>query len=71
MNYSVEFNIEKFEFWQGAKNVVKIIKEKYGNLDELNDLILVVFDGQLPSETEINDFVWFDAIDMLNENENE
>lgn len=69
MDYKVEFDINTFEFWSGAKNVIETLKEQ-NKLKKLEELLEFVFDNQIPSEVEINDFVWFDAIDMLN-NENE
>lgn len=68
MDYTVEFNFDEFKFWSGAKGVIEFVKSK-DKLDELRQLIENYFDGQIPNETEINDFVWFNAIELLNIND--
>ena len=64
--YEVEFDIYSFEFWGGAKDRIEKIRE-LGMLGELEDLIIDVFsDSKDVSETDINDFVWFED-DMIND----
>lgn len=66
MYYTVEFDINSFEFWSGAKSRIESIRE-LDKLDELEDLIIEVFsDSENVSETDINDFVWFED-DMIND----
>ena len=66
MYYAVEFDINSFEFWGGATSTIKSIRE-LGKLDELESLIIEVFgDSENVSETDINDFVWFED-DYINE----
>lgn len=66
MYYEVRFDIYSFEFWSGAKDRVKKIKE-LGMLGELEALIVDTFkDSENVSETDINDFVWFED-DMIND----
>ena len=66
MYYTVEFDINSFEFWSGAKSKIENIRE-LDKLDELEDLIIEVFgDRESVSETDINDFVWFED-DMIND----
>ena len=66
MYYEVKFDIYNFEFWSGAKDRVEKIRE-LGMLGELEDLITDVFsDSKDITETDINDFVWFED-DMINE----
>ena len=66
MYYEVRFDIYNFEFWSGAKDRVKKIEE-LGMLGELGDLIVDIFnDSENVSETDINDFVWFED-DMIND----
>ena len=60
MRYQVEENIYNFPFWSGAKDTIAEL-----TIDEMNSLeqlIEEIFDGrdELPTDTEINDFVWFD-----------
>lgn len=64
MQYKVDFDIENFEFWAGAKNVFnRCVQED--KLEELERLIKDVFCDSEPSDVEINDFVWFDAEDLI------
>ena len=66
MYYKVEFDIYSFEFWSGALDVIDRVRE-LGKLDELESLIIDVFsDSDNVSETDINDFVWFED-DMIND----
>lgn len=66
MYYAVEFSIDSFEFWSGAVDVIDRVKE-LGKLDELESLIIDVFsDSENVTETDINDFVWFED-DMIND----
>ncbi len=59
MQYLKEFSIYDFEFWSGAKVWAdRFAKQKM--YDALGDKILSVFEGTTPTETEINDYVWFD-----------
>lgn len=64
MTYTKEFSIETFEFWSGAKDVVKHYAEK-GMIEELEHLIIDTFVDCAPTETDINDFVWFDVPDIM------
>ena len=61
MVYSKEFSIDSFQFWSGAKDTVEEVR-KAGKMDELESLIEEQFaDNETPpTETAINDFVWFD-----------
>ena len=61
MVYSKEFSVDTFPFWSGAKDTVKDVREAR-KMDELQSLIEERFaDSETPpTETEINDFVWFD-----------
>ena len=64
MQYKVDFDIENFEFWAGAKDVFdRCVQED--KLEDLERLIEDAFCGSVPSEIQINDFVWFDAEDLI------
>lgn len=66
MYYTVEFDINSFEFWSGAKSRIESIRE-LDKMDELEALIIEVFgDSENVSETDINDFVWFED-EMIDE----
>ena len=52
-----EKSLKNFDFWSGAKDTVKYLTE-----DEIN-LIETILEDSFPegmSETEINDFFWFE-----------
>ena len=60
MRYQVEENIHNFQFWSGAKDTIAELT--YDEMNSLEQLIEEIFDGrdELPTDTDINDFVWFD-----------
>ena len=64
MKYTKEFSIDTFQFWGGAKDVVKHYAEKEA-LDDLEELILECFTNIIPTEETINYFVWFQAPEIL------
>ena len=59
MQYTVDFDIREFDFWSGARDTYEEY-EKQGRLDELEQMIEDAFCDMTPSDTDINDFVWFD-----------
>lgn len=59
MEYKKEFDVRDFQFWGGGLQWY-IEFDKAGKLDILAEQIESVFDGETPTETDINDFVWFD-----------
>ena len=66
MKYAVEFNIDTFQFWGGAKTTLEEVK-KAGKVDELSELIEEHFarnDGEVPTATEINDLLWWGRTDI-------
>ena len=68
MQYKVNFDIENFEFWSGAKDVFERCVQE-DKVEELERLIEDVFCDSEPSDVDINDFVWFDAADIIFEND--
>ena len=60
MNYTLEFSVDTFPFWCGAKETVNAVR-KANKMDELQLLIEDHFSNQIPSQTVINDFVWFNS----------
>lgn len=68
MKYTNEFDINTFEFWSGAKDTITDIARAH-KMDALQSLIIetFAFDEEPPSETAINDFVWFER-DFIYEN---
>lgn len=63
MTYSKEFNVDTFPWWSGAKDTIAEVK-KAKKMDELQQLIEETFatrvPNRVPTETEVNDLVWFD-----------
>ena len=60
MEYKVDFDVQNFPFWSGAKDRTENLT--YDQLEELGSYIeqnLDNGDGEIPTDTEINDFVWF------------
>jgi hypothetical protein len=66
MEYSVEFDINTFEFWGGARQVMKLVREE-DLLEDAETLIETAFEGETPTKTQINDYVWFYLEDDLRE----
>ena len=60
----MKWNDIKENSWSGAVPVCEEI-EKQGREDEAMSLISDVFYGEVPDETQVNDFIWFDLADML------
>ena len=60
MQYTLEFSVDTFPFWSGAKETVNAVR-KANKMDELQLLIEENFSNQIPSQTVINDFVWFNS----------
>ena len=67
MEYKQDFDIDNFPFWSGACDTIKDVREA-GKMDELGSLIEEVLgiSDEIPTDTQINDFVWFDR-DMIYE----
>ena len=61
MVYSKEFSVDTFPFWSGAKDTATDVREAR-KMDELQSLIEEMFADKEtpPTETAINDFVWFE-----------
>ena len=59
--------------WGGAVDTLNTIEEN-GKEDELIDLLEDVFCDEIPTDTEVNDFLWFDTatiFDVLDITEDE
>lgn len=64
MRYSKEFDVNEFDFWGGAKDTIKIIKE-HKMMGQLQDMLEEIFADKIPTATEINDTVWFDSNEIF------
>ena len=64
MMFTKEFDVDTFKFWGGAEIIARIIRKR-GKMEEFGNHIEIVFDGMTPTETEINDQVWFQSDDIF------
>jgi hypothetical protein len=64
MRYSKEFDVNEFDFWGGAKDTIKVIKE-HKMMGQLQDMLEEIFADKIPTATEINDTVWFDSDEIF------
>ena len=60
----IGWNDIKENAWAGAVQVIEEI-EKQGREDEAMTLIEDMFYDDIPDETSVNDFIWFDLADIL------
>ena len=61
MEYKVECSLERFEAWSGGKDTLDVLIKK-GDCDDVEVLIEELFCDreELPTDTTINDFLWFE-----------
>lgn len=59
MKYTVEESLQDFKAWAGGKDTLDEIK-KADKCEELEELIEEQFYDETPSDTAINDFLWFE-----------
>ena len=60
MEYKVELSsIDQFKAWSCARETLNTVRER-GGIDQLTSLCEDVFSGNTPTQTEINDWLWFD-----------
>ena len=64
-----EIELEYFEAWSGGLQVLNAIKEHDRSLEMLEVLesILSVDEEAANTTTQVNDFLWFDAEDIIQE----
>ena len=65
MKYLQEFNVDTFPWWSGAKDTTTEVR-KANKLDELQAYIEDVFFKEVPTATQLNDYVWFNSEDIFN-----
>lgn len=68
ITYAIELDPEDFGFWSGAEDRMNDATEEqkeqvYERLEEWFDALLI--DGEIPSDTDVNDFVWFECDDIF------
>lgn len=66
MKYYVEEHIANFKAWTGGRDTLETIRT-YGKLDDLEDYLQEVFLDTIPSDTAINDFLWFERKTILDD----
>lgn len=59
MEYKVESSLENFPAWSGGKDTLLTLIEK-GDVDLVESFLVDSFFENTPTETEINDFLWFE-----------
>lgn len=59
MKYTVESDLWNFQAWSGGKDTLDDLKEK-GDCEAVEELIDELFGDDIPSDTEVNDFLWFE-----------
>ena len=66
MYYKVYFNVDDFEFWCGASDVINLCEENDW-MDELEEVLEEEFfsSSEIPTDVEINDFVRDEALDRV------
>ncbi|SFB10052.1 hypothetical protein [Selenomonas ruminantium] len=50
--------------WSGATQVLEKIEED-GRENEAMGIIEETFYGEVPTDTQVNDFIWFDLADIM------
>ena len=71
MFYKVEFDVDNFEFWSGARDRIEGANEDQKRA--VQDRIEEYFEGcgEIPTDTQINDLVWFECDDIFYSDEEE
>jgi hypothetical protein len=59
MEYKVETSLEDFQAWSGGKDTLETLIEK-GDCEQLESIMEDMWGEKIPTETDINDFLWFE-----------
>nr|DAP78921.1 MAG TPA: hypothetical protein [Caudoviricetes sp.] len=61
----VDWNYIQSNSWSGARDVVREVEAQGRALEAL--CVIETYIGEtLPTETELNDFIWFELADLMN-----
>ena len=61
MEYKVELSsLDNFKAWAGALDTLITVRER-GGMDVLTTICEDIFSGDIPTEVQINDWLWFDS----------
>ena len=63
MECKVECDLDQFGAWSGGKDTLDVLIDK-GVCDEVQSFIEELYCDEIPTETAINDFLWFER-DMI------
>lgn len=70
MQYTREFDIYTFPFWSGARD--RMLSATPEQREAVAERLESWFtEGDIPTETEINDIVWFECDDIFDGDEDE
>lgn len=58
MKYIVEESLSNFDAWSGGKDTKDDLTEE--QLDQIEELIEELYPDEPPTDTDINDFLWFE-----------
>lgn len=58
MKYIVEESLSNFDSWSGGKDTKDDLTEE--QLDQIEELIEELYPDEPPTDTDINDFLWFE-----------
>lgn len=61
--YKTNFDFDSFEFWSGAANRLNNATEE--QRDAVKERLEEFFDGEIPTDGQINDVVWFMCDDIF------
>ena len=66
MYYKQVFDINEFEFWSGGLDTFTELQE-YVTLEQIQYYIENHFSGETPTDTEINDYLWYNRDEIFAE----
>ena len=69
MFYKIEFDFDEFNFWGGARDRIESATDN--QKQKVKERIEESFYNEDPTDTEINDLVWFECDDIFNNEEQE
>lgn len=62
---TTEINLEDFEAWSGGLDTLNAIKKHEEASEILEYLASILTEDEGLTETQVNDFLWFDAYDLI------
>lgn len=63
MEIKIETTLSDFDAWQGGADRLNVLKN-FDLIDEMEELLIEMFEGQAPAESQIDNFFWFDFDDF-------